>query len=78
MIKLTRLDGEAFVVNAELIRYVEARGDTFVTLVGGERVVVREPLDLVVERAVEYQRSKHWLPPLAHRAPGGERITASN
>ncbi|MFO0898262.1 MAG: flagellar FlbD family protein [Pirellulales bacterium] len=78
MIKLTRLDGEAFVVNAELIRYVEARGDTFVTLVGGERVVVRESLDLVVERAVEYQRSKHWLPPLAHRAPGGECTVASN
>lgn len=78
MIKLTRLDGEAFVVNAELIRYVEARGDTFVTLVGGERVVVRESLDQVVERAVEYHRSKHWLPSLAHRAPADERTVASN
>jgi len=70
MIKLTRLDGETFVVNADLIRYVESRGDTFVTLTVGERLAVRESLDQVVERAVEYQRSKHWLPPLAHRAPG--------
>ena len=71
MIKLTRLAGEAFVVNAEWIRYVEARGDTFLTLAGGERLVVRESLDQVVELSVEYQRSKHWLPPLAHRAPAG-------
>ena len=48
MIKLTRLDGEAFVLNAELIRYVEAHPDTFITLSGGERVVVRESMDEVV------------------------------
>lgn len=65
MIKLTRLDGEAFVLNAELIRYVEARPDTYVTLSGGERVIVRESMDEVVARALEYQRAKHLLPPLA-------------
>src|SRR5689334_19624460 len=32
MIKLTRLGGEVFVLNADLIRYVEARPDTFITL----------------------------------------------
>ncbi|MBX3414587.1 MAG: flagellar FlbD family protein [Pirellulales bacterium] len=64
MIRLTRLGGEPFVLNAELIRYIESRPDTFVTLVGGERLVVRETMDEVVRRAVEYQRSKHLLPAL--------------
>ena len=32
MIKLNRLGGEPFVLNAELIRYVEARPDTYITL----------------------------------------------
>ncbi|MGD0384188.1 MAG: flagellar FlbD family protein, partial [Thermoguttaceae bacterium] len=36
MIKLTRLSGEAFILNAELIEYVEARPDTFVTLTTGQ------------------------------------------
>ena len=36
MIQLTRLDGEPFVLNAELIRYVERRPDTFVTLTSGD------------------------------------------
>ena len=63
MIKLTRLDGELFVLNAELIRYVERRGDTFITLTSGERIVVQETLDEVVERSVLYQQQKHFIPP---------------
>lgn len=62
MIKLTRLDGEAFVLNAELIRYVESRPDTFVTLTTGDRMVVREAMDEVLDRAVRYQQSKYLLP----------------
>ena len=62
MIKLTRLDGEAFVLNADLIRYIESRPDTFVTLNTGERLVVRETMDEVMERAVRYQQSKHLIP----------------
>ena len=62
MIKVTRLDGEAFLLNAELIRFVEARPDTLVTLDAGERVVVRESLDEVLRRCLDYQRSKHVLP----------------
>ena len=62
MIKLTRLDGEPFVLNAELIRYVERRPDTFVTLTSGDRIVVSETMEEVIERAVEYQQQKHFVP----------------
>jgi len=63
MIKLTRLGGEEFVLNADLIRYVEARPDTFITLTSGERLVVGETMDEVVERAIRYQQAKHLIPP---------------
>ena len=62
MIKLTHLSGEEFVLNAELIRYIERRPDTFVSLTTGERLVVRESLDEVMRRALDYQRSKHLIP----------------
>ena len=62
MIRLTHLAGEPFILNAELIRYVERRPDTFVTLTTGERVIVRESMDEVLARAIEYQRSKHLIP----------------
>jgi len=62
MIKLTRLGGEAFILNADLIRYIEARPDTFITLTTGERVVVLETMDEVMRRAVAYQQAKHVIP----------------
>jgi flagellar protein FlbD len=65
MIKLNRLDGEPFILNAELIRYVESRPDTFVSLTTGERLVVKQSMDEVLELALDYQRSKHLLPMLS-------------
>ena len=76
MIKLTRLDGEPFVLNAELIRYVERRPDTFVTLTSGDRIVVSETMDEVVDRALQYQQQKHFIPPppvrLVDSVPAGQ------
>ncbi len=69
MIKLTRLGGEPFVLNAELIRYVEARPDTFITLTTGERIIVVESMDEVMRRAVTYQQAKYLLPPPRHPHP---------
>ena len=63
MIKLTRLGGEPFILNAELIQYVESRPDTFITLTGGDRVVVSESVDEVLHRTVSYQQTKHMIPP---------------
>jgi flagellar protein FlbD len=62
MIKLTRLGGEVFLLNADLIRYVESRPDTFITLTSGERLVVSETMDEVLHRAVRYQQTKHLIP----------------
>jgi flagellar protein FlbD len=62
MIKLTRLGGEPFVLNAELIQYVESCPDTFITLQGGERLVVAESMDEVMRRAVLYQQTKQLIP----------------
>ena len=63
MITLTRLGGEPFILNAELIQYVEARPDTFITLTTGQRLVVAEAMDEVLRRAMVYQQAKHLLPP---------------
>jgi flagellar protein FlbD len=56
MIVLTRLNGQNFVVNAEKIRTVEATPDTVVCCETGERLMVKETLDEVVRRAIEYGR----------------------
>ena len=62
MIKLTRLDGEPFILNAELIKYVESRPDTFITLTTGERLVVEQSPREVMHLALQYQQTKNLVP----------------
>ena len=56
MIAVTRLNGKRFVVNAEQIRYVETTPDTIITLLNGDKIMVKEPLDDVISLAIQYQR----------------------
>ncbi|MCD6404439.1 MAG: flagellar FlbD family protein [Planctomycetes bacterium] len=63
MIKVTRINGEEFVINADRIQYVEAKPDTIITLVGKERVIVKESVDEVIRRVVEYGRRLRSFPP---------------
>jgi len=56
MISVTRLNGNRVVVNAELIKLLESTPDTMITLVNGERIIVKEALEEIVRRAVEYRR----------------------
>lgn len=62
MIKLTKLNGQQFVVNAELIRYVESRPDTYVTLTSNDRFLVRETVEEVVKRSIAYSRAVRAIP----------------
>jgi flagellar protein FlbD len=52
MIELTRLNGNPLYVNCDLIKWAEAAPDTMLTLISGEKVVVRESCAEVVERIV--------------------------
>ena len=63
MIKVTRLNGKEFVVNAELIQYVEATPDSVITLVNHEKLVVKESIDEIVRRVVEYGRTLRVVVP---------------
>jgi len=64
VISITRLNGKPIVVNADLIRTVEANPDTTIQLINGERIIVREPVEEVVRRAIDYGRHvRRLIPP---------------
>ena len=50
MIQLTRLNNARLAVNCDLIKYVEEAPDTVLTLLNGEKLVVRETTEQVIER----------------------------
>ena len=55
MIELTRLNGNAMMLNSDLINTVEASPDTMLTLINGEKLIVREPREEVTERVLAYR-----------------------
>lgn len=57
MIQLTRLNNQPLMVNSDLIKFVEKAPDTVLTLVNGEKVIVLESIDTVLEKIVGFRRS---------------------
>ena len=56
MIRLTRLNGKEFILNCDLIKMIEATPDTVITLTQGDKLMVRETVDQVVEGTARYRK----------------------
>src|ERR1035438_988873 len=67
MIELTRLNGTPIIVNSDLIKTAEASPDTMLTLINGEKLIVREPCAEVTERVLAYRA--RLLAAVARRLP---------
>ena len=57
MIQLTRLNNHPLSVNSDLIKFVEQSPDTVITLVTGEKVIVLENAQQVLDRVIQFRRS---------------------
>jgi flagellar protein FlbD len=56
MILLTRLNNQPLVVNSDMIKFIENTPDTVITLVTGEKIVVRETVAEVMEEILSFRR----------------------
>jgi flagellar protein FlbD len=57
MIRLTRINKVPLVLNSDLIEHVEATPDTVIALTTGQKLVVLESADEVVEKVIEFRRA---------------------
>ena len=57
MIRLTRINHVSMLLNSDLIEHAEATPDTVISLSGGQKFVVLETLDEVVDLVVEFRRT---------------------
>jgi flagellar protein FlbD len=55
MIAVTRLNGNPMALNSDLIKTAEASPDTMLTLINGEKLIVRETCAEVMERVITYR-----------------------
>ncbi len=75
MIAVTKLNGEEIIINAEMIELVEKTPDTIISLTTGHKYMVRDTVEQVVKRVIEYKRSIMRFDPQAieERLRGGAR-----
>ncbi len=57
MIRVTRLNDSVMVVNVEKIQSLQATPDTVITFTNHDKIMVKEPLEEISQRIVEYRRS---------------------
>lgn len=56
MIQLTRINGQVFTLNLELIETVEQVPDTVVTTTTGTKYIVKESIKEIKQRVIQYRQ----------------------
>lgn len=61
MITLTKLNTQGFALNSDLIETIEETPDTVITMTNGNKYVVKETTQEVIDKIIDYKR-KTLLP----------------
>lgn len=72
MLKLTRLNRQLVAVNPDHISWADASPDTTLFMIGGEKLIVRETLDELIEAIIEFRRLVRQTPAVAREVVEGE------
>jgi len=63
MIRLTRINHAPLVLNADMIEHIEITPDTVIAMMNGQKFMVSESAEEVIQRVIEFRRA-------IARAPG--------
>ena len=78
MIQLTRINHMPLVLNSDLIEHVESSPDTIISLTNGQKLLVLETVDDIVQKVVQFRRSICGGIPVANIALREPAETESN
>jgi len=56
MIKVTRLNGTEYYINPHQIESIDTQPDTNLLMLSGKHVIVKEKVNEIIDRIVEYRR----------------------
>jgi flagellar protein FlbD len=62
MIHVTRINQQALVLNSDLIEHIQVTPDTVITMTNGQKLVVADSAEAVVEKIVAFRRSIYGIP----------------
>lgn len=76
MIHLTRLNQVPLVVNCDLIEHIEMTPDTVIFLTTGQKILVRESADEIIQKVIRFRHTLlEGLPKIVSAAAGGAGAT---
>jgi flagellar protein FlbD len=61
MIKLTRLNNTEIWLSPHQIEFMEKTPDTVISLVSGRKIIVRESIETIIEKIVDYRRKISYI-----------------
>ena len=56
MIRVTRFNGQQYLLNADVIETIESTPDTVITLLSGRKYIVRESSEDLLDRVLAYRK----------------------
>ena len=56
MIRLTHLNNKEFILNCDLIQFVESTPDTLVIMTTGDKIMVMESPEELIQRVIHYKQ----------------------
>jgi flagellar protein FlbD len=65
MIKVTRLNHVPLILNSDLIEHIDMTPDTVITLTSGQKYMVLETAEEIVDKVIEFRRRLNILGPAA-------------
>ena len=68
MIEVSRLNGKSFILNCELIKFIEETPDTVITLTTGEKFMVLQKPAEIIEKSMNYRKKMYQEPIRVERA----------
>ena len=62
MVKLTKINGQEFFINSDLMEFIESTPDTIISLTTGKKIIVKESAEEVIQKIIDYKSKalKNW------------------
>ncbi|MFI3231226.1 MAG: flagellar FlbD family protein [bacterium] len=57
MIRVTKLNDMELVINADFIELIQSVPDTTITLSTGQKIIVKESVDEIIDKIADYKKS---------------------
>jgi flagellar protein FlbD len=67
VIKLTRLNNHVVVINPDHIGWADSTPDTTLFMISGEKIIIRETVDELIDQVVDFRRRVRMSEPRGER-----------